>query len=75
MQRAQSQHRLTDGKHLEERKVWLNPSLISLKNISTPRGGSYGHEGPVALEIHLCFISALNWWEASAAVLVRRMLL
>lgn len=56
--RAQSQHGLATGKHLDECKVWLNPSLVGLKNINTPREGNYSHEGPAALEIHLVFISA-----------------
>lgn len=59
-QRAQSQHGLDGGKNVKERKVRLNPTLISPENINMPGGGTYGHEGPEALEIHLSFISALN---------------
>lgn len=61
---SHTEHKASPGslveKHLEERKGRLNPSLISLENINTPRGRSYGREGPVALEIHLGFISAPN---------------
>lgn len=30
---------------------WLKPSFTSLENINTPRGKSYGQEGPAALEL------------------------